>query len=115
MQVQVGQPAVFPSAELIDIQNTFQSLNHEFDVAVATHKTIDLVFSTQVFKLKRDMQRHSRPATASTTLRHNGVAEVTHDQPAHSPATSGNRPVTAGAPPAGAQDHSRPLGEDQCQ
>jgi hypothetical protein len=39
------------------------------------------VFSTQVFKLKRDMQKHSRTATASATLRHNGMAEVTNEQP----------------------------------
>jgi hypothetical protein len=87
----------------------------KLDVAVTTHKTIDLVFSTQVFKLKRDMQKHSRTATASATLCQNGVAEVTHEQSAHSPATRCNRSVTAGAPPAGAQDHSRTVGEDQCQ
>ena len=85
------------------------------DVAVTTHKTIDLVFSTQVFKLKRDMQKPSRTATASATLCQNGVAEVTHEQSAHSPAARCDRSVTAGAPPAGAQDHSRTFGEDQCQ
>jgi hypothetical protein len=30
------------------------------DVIVATHKTIDLVFHTQVYKLKRDIQTRSR-------------------------------------------------------
>ena len=28
-----------------------------FDVIVTTHKTIDLVFQTQIYKLKRDMTR----------------------------------------------------------
>ena len=30
------------------------------DVIIATHKTIDLVFRTQVYKLKRDMPVRSR-------------------------------------------------------
>jgi hypothetical protein len=30
------------------------------DVIIATHKTIDLVFRTQVYKLKRDMPMRSR-------------------------------------------------------
>jgi len=34
-----------------------QRLVITFDVAVATHKTIDLVVHTQVYKLKRDMSK----------------------------------------------------------
>src|SRR5262245_1297271 len=50
--------------ELMQIGKTSSSadplLQHApeaFDVIVATHKTIDLVFHTQVYKLKRDMTR----------------------------------------------------------
>src|SRR4029434_3885292 len=38
-------------------QPRFQLPVHELDVIVTTHKTIDLVFHTQVYKLKRDMTR----------------------------------------------------------
>ena len=37
-------------------QDTFEPAEEEFDVAVATHKTIDLVVQTQVKKLQRNMQ-----------------------------------------------------------
>ena len=37
------------------MQIAFPGLKDQFDVAVATHKTIDLVVPTQVYKLKRDM------------------------------------------------------------
>ena len=36
-------------------QDTFNPPEEEFDVAVATHKTIDLVVHTQVKKLQRNM------------------------------------------------------------
>jgi hypothetical protein len=36
------------------LQITFPGFKDEFDVAVATHKTIDLVIHTQVYKLKRN-------------------------------------------------------------
>jgi len=32
-----------------------ESFEQQFDVAVATHQTIDLVVHPQVYKLKRDM------------------------------------------------------------
>jgi hypothetical protein len=37
-------------------QDTFKPAKEEFDVAVATHKTIDLVVPTQVKKLQRHRQ-----------------------------------------------------------
>ena len=53
-----------------------------FDVIVATHKTIDLVFQTQVYKLKRDMQPHiSLLSLLSTSLRQNRVVEGSHETP----------------------------------
>jgi hypothetical protein len=43
----------------ITIKNLPMSLKYD-DVIVATHKTIDLVVQTQVYKLKREMQPPSR-------------------------------------------------------
>jgi hypothetical protein len=40
-----------------DRHPTFLRAEHEFDVAVATHKTIPLVVQTRVYKLKRNMKR----------------------------------------------------------
>ena len=39
------------------MQATFPGLKYEFDVAVATHKSIPLVVQTRVYKLKRTMKR----------------------------------------------------------
>ena len=39
------------------MQATFPGLEYQFDVAVATHKTIPLVVQTWVYKLKRNMKR----------------------------------------------------------
>jgi len=41
--------------EAIGLQRIFAGFDKILDVAVATHKTIDLVIHTQVYKLKRDM------------------------------------------------------------
>jgi len=44
------------------------------DVAVTTHKTIDLVVHTQVYRLKRDMQaRSARPAFSVPLYQNSGT------------------------------------------
>jgi hypothetical protein len=49
---------IFTLAEqMATAQDTFQPAEEKFDVAVATHKKIDLVIQTQVKKLQRNMQR----------------------------------------------------------
>jgi hypothetical protein len=63
--------------------------NHR-DVIVTTHKTIDLVFRTQVYKLKRDMTRQKAPAVASVPLLPKGKVAVTDESPAPSSATAGD-------------------------
>ena len=77
-----------------------------FDVIVATHKTIDLVFQTQVYKLKRDMTRNNAVSASAITFMQNEVMEVNDETLVHSPATDGGRPAPGGAPPQGAHDHS---------
>jgi hypothetical protein len=77
-----------------------------FDVIVATHKTIDLVFHTQVYKLKRDMTRKNSVSASAITFMQNEVMEVNDETLVHSPATDGGRPAPVGAPPQGAYDHS---------
>jgi hypothetical protein len=42
------------------VQDTFEPPKEHLDVIVATHKTIDLVVQTQVYKLKRRMRTGSR-------------------------------------------------------
>ena len=81
-----------------------------FDVIVATHKTIDLVFHTQVYKLKRDMTRNNSVSASSIAFMQNEVMEVNDETLVHSPATDGGRPAPVGAPPQGAHDHSRTPG-----
>ena len=81
-----------------------------FDVIVATHKTIDLVFHTQVYKLKRDMTRNNAVSVSAITFMQNEVMEVNDETLVHSPATDGSRPAPVGAPPQGAHDHSRTPG-----
>jgi hypothetical protein len=76
------------------------------DVIVTTHKTIGLVFHTQVYKLKRDMTRKQAASALSVAFMHHDVMEVNDESPAHSPTTDGDRPAPVGAPPQGAQDHS---------
>jgi hypothetical protein len=60
------------------------------DVIVTTHKTIGLVFRTQVYKLKRDMTEKKAPSVASVPLLPKGKVEVTDESPAHSSATAGD-------------------------
>jgi hypothetical protein len=81
-----------------------------FDVIVATHKTIDLVFHTQVYKLKRDMTRKRSVSASSIAFMQHEVMEVNDETLVHSPATDGGRPAPVGAPPQGAHDHSRTPG-----
>jgi hypothetical protein len=85
------------------------------DVAVATHKKIDLVFQTQVFKLKRDMQKRSRDSASSSALRQNPVAEGIDETPAHSSTTVCGGPSRARTSAAGDQDHSRTPGGTKCK
>ena len=80
------------------------------DVIVATHKTIDLVFHTQVYKLKRDMTRNNAVSASAIAFMQNEVMEVNDETLVHSPATDGGRPAPGGAPPQGPHDHSRTPG-----
>jgi hypothetical protein len=82
-----------------------------FDVIVTTHKTIDLVFHTQVCKLKRDMTRKHAVSASSIAFMQNEGMEVIDETPVHSPATDCSRPASVGAPPQGAHDHSGTPGE----
>jgi hypothetical protein len=82
-----------------------------FDVIVTTHKTIDLVFHTQVCKLKRDMTHNNAVSASSIVFMHNEGMEVIDETPVHSPATDCSRPAAVGAPPQGAHDHSGTPGE----
>jgi hypothetical protein len=99
--------------ELIQIRKTpsganrvFHDAPEAFDVIVTTHKTIDLVFHTQVYKPKRDMTRKNAVSASAITFRQNEVMEVNDETPVHSPATDGDRPAPVGAPPQSAHDHS---------
>ncbi len=49
-------PGAALTPEVIKVGIDLQPAEEEFDVAVATHKTIDLVVHTQVYKLKRNMR-----------------------------------------------------------
>jgi len=81
------------------------------DVIVTTHKTIDLVFQTQVCKLKRDMTHNNAVSVSSIAFMQNEGMEVIDETPVHSPATDCSRPASVGAPPQGAHDHSGTPGE----
>src|SRR5205823_13971590 len=70
-----------------------------FDVIVTTHKTIDLVFHTQVHKLKRNMTRQHAASASSVVFMHNDGMEVNDESPAHSPTADCGRPIPVGAPP----------------
>jgi hypothetical protein len=89
----------------------FHDAPEAFDVIVATHKTIDLVFHTQVYKPKRDMTRKNSVSASSIALMQNEVMEVNDETLVHSPATDSGRPAPVGAPPQGAHDHSGTPGE----
>src|SRR5262249_40222182 len=77
-----------------------------FDVIVTTHKTITLVFHTQVYKLKRDMTPPHAASAPSSAFMQNEVMEVNDEIPVHLPATDCGRPAPGGAPPQSAHDHS---------
>src|SRR5262249_9771681 len=76
------------------------------DVIVTTHKTIALVFHTQVYKLKRNMTPQHSASAVSVAFMHNDGMEVHDESPAHSPTADCGRPTPVGAPPQGAHDHS---------
>jgi hypothetical protein len=62
---------------------------HLVDVAVTTHKTIDLVVHTQVYRLKRDMQARSARPAFSVPLYQNSGTEGNDETPAGSSPTRG--------------------------
>src|SRR5262245_57999311 len=74
-------------------QPRFEFPVHQLDVIVTTHKTIDLVFHTQVYKLKRDMTRQQAASALSVAFMHNDGMEVNDESPAHSPTADGGRPT----------------------
>src|SRR5262249_42341725 len=85
------------------------------DVIVATHKKIDLVFLTQVYKPKRGLRKLALDSASLSALHQNGVMEVNDETPAHLPTTLRSRSATDRAPDAGAQDHSRTPGGAKCK
>src|SRR5215831_4621477 len=87
-------------------QARFQLPVHHLDVIVTTHKTIALVFHTQVYKLKRDMTPQHTTSAASVAFMHHDGMEVHDESPAHSPTADRSRPAPGGAPSQGAHDHS---------
>ena len=97
---------------------TFASKGQEshLDVSVATHKKIDLVLQTRVFKLKRDMQKRPLDSASSPPLGHNSVAEVVTDETSAHPATIvRRRPAPTRASTADDQDDSRRSGGTKCK
>jgi hypothetical protein len=97
--MQIGKAAAGPDP-------VFHHAPKPLDVIVTTHKTIDLVFHTQIYKLKRDMTRPPAVSASSDAFMHNDGMEVNDESPAYSPTANGGRPTPGGAPPQGAQDHS---------
>jgi hypothetical protein len=77
-----------------------------FDVIVATHKTIDLVLQTQVYKLKRDMTKRNRASASSLSSIQDDVMEVSDEAPVDSSTTDCGRPAPVGALTQGAEDYS---------
>jgi hypothetical protein len=109
----IGEHSTRALIELLQIGKTPSSadpvLHHApkaFDVIVTTHKTIALVFHTQIYTLKRDMTRPHAVSASSDAFMHNDGMEVKDASPAYSPPANGGRPTPGGAPPQGAQDHS---------
>jgi len=99
----------------LDVIRAIYEAIERLDVAVATHKKIDLVFQTQVFKLKRDMQKRSRDSASSSSIRQNPVAEGIDETPAHSSTTVCGGPSPSRTSAAGDQDHSRTPGGKKCK
>src|SRR5215475_5348656 len=89
----------------------FHHAPEAFDVIVTTHKTIDLVFHTQVCKLKREMTHKNAVSASSVAFMPNEGMEVIDETPVHAPATDCSRPASVGAPPQGAHDHAGTPGE----
>jgi hypothetical protein len=56
----VQQALIRLQASLLNLTALLEHPEKEFDIIVATHKTIDLVVQTQVYKLKREMRTGSR-------------------------------------------------------
>src|SRR5690349_12219093 len=100
--------AVLVSTDLVlaQAQPRLQLPVDQFDVIVTTHKTIDLVFHTQVYKLKRDMMHQHAASALSVAFMHNDGMEVNDESSAYSPTADGGRPTPGGAAPQGAHDHS---------
>jgi hypothetical protein len=89
-----------------DATAAFENSMSNFDVIVTSHKTIDLVFHTQGYKLKRDMTHPQGASASSVAFMHHDGMEVNEEIPAHSPTADCGRPPPVGAPPHGAHDHS---------
>src|SRR5262245_23033902 len=83
-----------------------------FDVIVTTHKTIDLVFHTQIYKLKRDMTRPHAVSASSDACMPNDGMKVNDESPAYPPTANGGRPTPGGAPPQRAQAHAGTPGRE---
>src|SRR5215475_2771710 len=105
-----GQGILAFAQRLFDFVDSFKPTPPFFDVAVATHKKIDLAFQTQVFKLKRGPRKRSAGSVLSPTLRQNSVAEGIDETPADSSTTVCDGPSPARASATGNQDHSRTPG-----
>src|SRR5262249_34667807 len=110
---QHGDPNGFLTAVLVSTdlmlaqsQPRFEFPVDQLDVIVTTHKTIALVFHTQVYKLKRNMTPQHSASAVSVAFMHNDGMEVHDESPAHSPTADCGRPTPVGAPPQGAHDHS---------
>jgi hypothetical protein len=89
-------------------------LEQELDVIVATHKIIDLVFHTQVYKLKRDMAK--KPASvSSSSLTWKDTMERSDETPADSPTTERGRSALVGAAAQGTHNHSGTSGGHPCK
>jgi hypothetical protein len=86
------------------------------EVIVTTHKTLALVFHTQIDKLKRGVPKNNLPASVSScTFMQNAVMEVPDETPAHSPPTDGRRPAPVGADAQSPHDHSGTSGGPECK
>src|SRR5713226_3971852 len=66
------------------MQRALPRFNNELDVAVATHKTIDLVVHPQVYKLKRDMGKYACGSACAGPFHQNRRVEENDETPAGS-------------------------------
>lgn len=98
----------------VEIERPFAGFEDQLDVIVATHKIIDLVFHTQVYKLKRDMAK--KPASvSSSSLTWKDTMERSDETPADSPTTERGRSASVGAAAQGAHNHSGTSGGHPCK